>query len=510
MKSQILIVDDDPVNRLTLEAILGREDYDLSFAADGTEGLASARRLRPDLVLLDVMMPGLDGFAVCEAIRADPDIARLPVIMVTALDDFASRVKGLRCGADDFLTKPFQRDELRARVGTVASLNRFRTIENQRIHLERVVALAPAAIFVVNAEGMVATANRLSESCFGAMNGRPLRECIDPRALPAVAGAIDDAASGHEPESPRQIEITDAAGAARWFSVRASLLPSGEKNDSLIVFADITAEMRARRELEEMNRNLDSLVRARTAELEEANSLLMSYASFVSHDLRSPLTVMKGMLSLITGGVAPVSGDAARFVKMAYDASLTMEQMITNILELAKAEFSGHAGHPPPVDLKPVVQRVQMHLQTAFMRVPYQLTIGPLPAVAANPALLERVFYNLIGNAIKYSSHRDKPVIEVGEVMHEGVPAIFVRDNGVGFDNRDADKLFQEFSRLSSGKSKEGLGLGLSLVSRLVKLGGGRIWAEGRAGEGATFFVQFPPPSAEVTPAEPVDAGARR
>lgn len=510
MKPQILIVDDDPVNQLTLEAILGDEDYALSFAADGTEGLAAARRIRPDLVLLDVMMPGLDGFAVCQAIRSDPEIARMPIIMVTALDDFGSRVKGLRCGADDFLTKPFQREELRARVSTVATLNRFRTIENQRHHLESVVSLAPAAILVVDGEGRVTSANRLAESCFGPMAGRPLRECMDNRALPAVAGAIDDAASAHEPEIPRQIEIIDSTGATRWFSVRASLLPSGGPGANLVVFADITAETRARRDLEEVNRNLDGLVRARTAELEEANSLLMSYASFVSHDLRSPLTVMKGMLSLITGGVAPVTGDAARFVKMSYDATLTMEQMITNILELARAEFSGHSVRPAPVDLKPVVQRVQMHLQTAFMRIPYELTIGPLPAVAANPALLERVFYNLIGNAIKYSSHREKPTVEVGQILHDGHPAIYVRDNGVGFDNRDADKLFQEFSRLSTGKSKEGLGLGLSLVSRLVKLGGGRIWAEGRAGEGATFFIQFPPPDAGVAAPAAADAAKSR
>lgn len=505
MKPRILIVDDDPVNRLTLEAVLGDEDYQLEFAADGAEGLATARRTHPDLMLLDVMMPGLDGFAVCSAIRADPAIGRLPIIMVTALDDFGSRVKGLRCGADDFLTKPFQREELRARVATVATLNRFRTIEQQQAQLERLIALAPAAIVVVDAEGRVSTANRQAELTLGAQSGRLLREHLDPHALAAVAGAIDDASTAIVPEEPRRIELIDAAGSTRWLTVRASLIPADEGQDRLVVFADVTAETRARRELEAMNRNLDRLVKERTAELEEANSLLMSYASFVSHDLRSPLTVMKGMLSLVTGGVAPVQGDAARFIQMAYDSALTMEQMITNILELARSEFSGQAGRPAAVDLKPIVQRVQMHLQTAFIRVPYELKIGSLPMVAANPALLERVFYNLLSNAIKYSSHREKPLIEVGTVMHEGRPTVFVRDNGVGFDQRDADKLFQEFSRLSTGKTSEGLGLGLSLVARLVKLGAGHIWAEGRAGEGATFYVQFPadPNPATATPTVP-------
>ena len=124
--STILIVDDKQVGRDVLETLLVEQNYNLAFAGDGPEALAKAAEIIPDLILLDVMMPGMDGFEVCRRLRADPLLAEVPVIMVTALDDRDSRLQGIRSGADDFVSKPFDRVELRARVRTVSQLNRNR------------------------------------------------------------------------------------------------------------------------------------------------------------------------------------------------------------------------------------------------------------------------------------------------------------------------------------------------------------------------------------------------
>ena len=136
-KSTILIVDDEPNTHLMLESLLFREGYRLTFASNGYEALEKALELTPDLILLDVMMPGMDGFEVCTRLRSDPVLGEVPIIMLTALDDRDSRLRGIEAGADDFLSKPFNTMELRARVKTIVRLNRYRQILDERANLQR-------------------------------------------------------------------------------------------------------------------------------------------------------------------------------------------------------------------------------------------------------------------------------------------------------------------------------------------------------------------------------------
>ena len=134
--NKILIVDDDPTARETMVAQLERDDYQLDMATDGFHALRMLENLQPDLILLDVMMPGMDGFEVCRRIRATPELAEVPIIIFTALDDRDSLLQGLEAGADDFLHKPIDRQELVARVRTIMRLNRYRTLLEQRENLK--------------------------------------------------------------------------------------------------------------------------------------------------------------------------------------------------------------------------------------------------------------------------------------------------------------------------------------------------------------------------------------
>ena len=136
----VLIVDDNPLGREALGDVLAPEGYSLAFAANGPEALAAAAELRPDVILLDVMMPGMDGFEVCRRLRADAALSEVPVLMVTALDDRASRLKGIESGADDFVSKPFDRIELRARIRTIMRLNRYRKLRDEHLRLEKAYA----------------------------------------------------------------------------------------------------------------------------------------------------------------------------------------------------------------------------------------------------------------------------------------------------------------------------------------------------------------------------------
>jgi signal transduction histidine kinase len=142
--STVLIVDDNATARETLAAMLEGEQYDLQMAKDGAQALLILEQLRPDVILLDIMMPGMDGFEVCRRIRATPSLAEVPIIVLTALDDRDSLLKAIEAGADDFLSKPPDRREILARVRTITRLNRYRTLMEQRENIrhmaERVVA----------------------------------------------------------------------------------------------------------------------------------------------------------------------------------------------------------------------------------------------------------------------------------------------------------------------------------------------------------------------------------
>src|SRR5262245_5186031 len=155
----ILIVDDEPSGRETLAALLHTQGYQLAFANDGRGALAQAAALNPDMILLDVMMPEMDGFEVCRHIRSTAGLAEVPIILITALDDRDSRLQGIEAGADDFISKPFDRVELRSRIRAITRLNRYRRLMHERAMFERVVDLSPNGLMIVDRAGMIRLAN---------------------------------------------------------------------------------------------------------------------------------------------------------------------------------------------------------------------------------------------------------------------------------------------------------------------------------------------------------------
>jgi len=503
MTPRILIVDDEKMNQVTLEAFLTTDGYELHYAENGREAFEKARALMPDLILLDVMLPELDGFGVCKLLRSDPALGRIPIILITALHDEQSRLEGLRAGADDFLTKPCIREELRARVRTVVSLNRFRALAEERTRFERLYELAPAGIVLTDEQGRVLAANRRAETWLGGAERPLVGDLITTRFEAAAAAGLESiiAAALRDEEVEAQPLHRGTGADERIMLVRGAAVPEGRRTSrAMLVLGDVTAEVRAREALEKLNAELEDIVRARTRQLEDANSLLLSYASFVSHDLRSPLTVVKGYLALLEEGVAPISDEAKPMVTAAHRAANTMAEMVTNILQLAQDVHDSTRGPAFALDPQPVLKHLISHVRDLAENRETKITLaGPLPTVGVTAVLLERVFFNLLTNAVKYSAGRSHPVIEIGAREHPEGPVLYVRDNGVGFDARDADRLFQEFSRLPTAGASEGLGLGLSLVNRLVRAHGGRIWAESDVGAGATFFVLLPAPTPEAT-----------
>jgi CheY-like chemotaxis protein len=159
IKPRILIVDDLPAATELIQLILNRENYTLKFASNGVEALREAKKFLPDLILLDVMLPDMDGFEICRQLRADPMCAEMPILLVTALDGRDWRLQGFQAGADDFITKPFDHMELRARVRGITRLNRYRQLLAQRMEFEWIVAESGTGILILDIDDTINYAN---------------------------------------------------------------------------------------------------------------------------------------------------------------------------------------------------------------------------------------------------------------------------------------------------------------------------------------------------------------
>jgi signal transduction histidine kinase len=249
-----------------------------------------------------------------------------------------------------------------------------------------------------------------------------------------------------------------------------------------------TAELtRSQQKIHELNLALEHRVIERTAQLEEANKELESFTYSVAHDLRAPLRHIAGFSGILVEEFsASLSAEAQRYLQRIHDGTRKMGQLVDELLSLA--QVGRQAPKLRNVDLNSIVKEVIGILEPDLEGRQVEWRIADLPFVECDPTLVKQVFQNLLSNALKYSRPRRQAVIEIGQTQREGHSAIFVRDNGVGFDMKYADKLFGVFQRLHRAEDFEGTGVGLATVQRIIKKHHGRVWAEAQLDKGATFY----------------------
>jgi PAS domain S-box-containing protein len=260
----------------------------------------------------------------------------------------------------------------------------------------------------------------------------------------------------------------------------------------LVVLNDITERKRTQQELERLNRELEDRVRNRTAQLEAANKELEAFSYSVSHDLRAPVRHIDGFVKLLEREHPPTTDKAAHYLRTIAASSHRMAALIDDLLALSRT------GRAPlemrTVQLGSLVEEVIVDLRPDIARRKIEWRVGALPAVRGDPSLLRVVLQNLLDNAVKYTRREPSTVVEVGALrLDEGDTAIYVRDNGVGFDMRYADRLFGVFQRLHRAEEFEGTGIGLATARRVIHRHGGRIWGEGEPGRGACFYFTVEP-----------------
>jgi signal transduction histidine kinase len=239
--------------------------------------------------------------------------------------------------------------------------------------------------------------------------------------------------------------------------------------------------------LREAQQSLEQRVRLRTEQLHAANADLEAFSYSVSHDLRAPLRHIDAFSRLLVEECASkMDEDARHYLDRIRQGATNMAEIIEGLLKLGRIGREELVCAVTNLDSLLTEVLVEMEPDLEGRNIDWQ--IGRLPAVECDPSLMKQVFSNLLSNAVKYSREREVAVIEVGRLAGEEAPIFFVRDNGAGFDQQYAGKLFGVFERLHSADEFEGTGVGLSTVQRIVKKHGGEIWARAEVGKGATFF----------------------
>lgn len=358
------------------------------------------------------------------------------------------------------------------------------------------VELSPDGV-VVHCEGRILHANQRFRELLGlgeqvALQGLPLvslvrsdeQELIDTQLnrLSIVAdGIIPVELSIHAPGG-RQVEVEHASRSVR----------VGNRIVVQTHLRDLSVRNEARRELERVNRELEQRVEARTREVQAANEALSSFSHSVAHDLRAPVSRVEGFARALDAAVA--QDDCAKVAHYAgrirANAQL-MEQMIEGLLKLSRAERA-------ELDIKLVQTRavVEHVVHELLPAAPAgRVQIGELPAVHVHHCTFQQVWTNLLSNALKYSTGAADPTVRVAAEDCGDEYVFSVSDRGIGFDPAQAGNLFGLFQRLPGASGFPGTGIGLTVVRRIVERHGGRVWATGRPGHGATFSFSLPKPN---------------
>jgi PAS domain S-box-containing protein len=264
---------------------------------------------------------------------------------------------------------------------------------------------------------------------------------------------------------------------------------------TLKLLKEIRLEMEQRKKVEKevkkLNAELEKRVIERTSQLEDANKELQAFAYSVSHDLRAPLRAISGFSEFIVEDYGPkLNDEGRRLLGLIRSNTQKMDQLITDILSLSRVTRGEHK--VSKVDMTKMALSMLNEVVSSETQEKINLIIEALPEAFADSTFIKLVWINLISNAIKFSSGKKKPEIKIGGYIENEFNIYYVKDNGVGFNPQYTHKLFGVFQRLHHAEEFEGTGVGLAIVQRIIHRHGGKVWAEGKEGKGATFYFSLP------------------
>ena len=551
-RASILAVDDRPENLFALEAILEPLGHTVVRANSGEEALRQVLQQDFACILLDVQMPGMNGFETAQLIKSRERSRLTPILFLTAISkDEAFIFEGYSVGAVDYMFKPFNPDILRSKVAVFIDLylktqqlqeqeRRLRESERRELELRHrgelqasearmaeIVSSAMEAIITFDGGGRITLFNAAAERMFGvsaeSAAGRPVHDFFEPDFDAASLDAIcaDGRGADGAAPGPESRALTGTRPGGDSFPVEASLscLQLEDERVFTVIARDISERKRAEEALRqqavslartsEQLKQLNDQLQTRQRELEAAMSARSRFYASMSHELRTPINAILGYSSLLLDNIyGELNEQQSRGIERANKAARHLLELVNDILDLSKIEAGKVDLEIQNATFPDVIQDLFITVRPLADEHGSELALDPCPVpvtVVTDPRRVRQILLNLLSNAIKFGE--GKPITVTCRAKDGGGVVVSVVDRGRGIPEEDLDKIFDEFVQLHQPDPQQGTGLGLPISRRLAELLEGSLVVESRVGEGSTFTLSLPakvqpPPAMREDPFE--------
>ncbi len=495
----ILLVDDNPTNLEVLYKTLENKGYRLLVAKDGVTALDIIRSAHPSLVLLDVMMPEMDGFEVCEIVKADADIADVAVVFLSALGDVESKVKGFRVGGVDYISKPFQADEVVMRVAThvkVKRLERELALKNQRLEseIDRILNSMSEGIYGIALDGSINYANPAALNFCGWQE----QEIISKNIFSTHLGkaAVDAGINQLSLANGNIVELDNIFLTRKdtsLFPASVCLTPNIVNNEvvgGVLVFRDITERLKDQQALNAAQDQLRNQSQ-HLAHVERLSTMGEMAAGF-AHEVNQPLTAIANYASvarrLLAKGIPEPEKMADTLGKMQTQA-IRASEVIERLRQFVRTPKSERFVRSPNQLIIDVLSLAEVDSRNNGVPIIF-MPEDKVPDVYIDEVQIQQVALNLLRNgmeAMKDVTNKQQGVSVVVEPVEGFIKVSFI-DQGIGLEGGAEEKLFHPFYTTKS----DGTGIGLSVCASIIQQHGGQIGFERNIDAGTTFYFELP------------------